>query len=161
MASTESIIDALNSKVSFSIKKLGLLTIRGRIYDFQGNIIFDENDLESASIKASVSPPTIKTGNFKRDEHLKSNDFFYVTDFPKISFQSTTFQKEKNRFLVQGKLTLLNKTHEVSIPFVYEKETINCDFSLNRLDYNLGSKFTTFIIGKTVQISINIKTTSI
>src|SRR6056297_1460992 len=100
---------------------------------------------------------TIDTENAKRDEHLKSNDFFYVKEFSKIKFQSTKIRKEKDQFLAIGQLTILNKTNEVSIPFSYENKTLKGNFSLNRLDYDLGKKFPPFIVGKTVQILINTK----
>ena len=151
-------IDTSQSKVSFHIKKLGFLTIKGTLADLQGTIAFDKNDLENSNFDVSVSPITIDTGNIKRDEHLKSNDFFYVKEFPKISFQSTKILKEKNHFLAIGQVAILNTSNEVSIPFSYENSLLKGAFSLNRLDYDLGKKFPTFIVGKTVQISINTKT---
>jgi len=150
-------IDTSQSKVSFHIKKLGFLTIKGALADFQGNIAFDDNDLENSKLDVSVGVITIDTGNAKRDEHLKSNDFFYVKEFPKIKFQSTKIRKEKDQFLAIGQLTILNKTNEVSIPFSYKNKSLKGNFSLNRLDYDLGKKFPTFIVGKTVQISVNTK----
>jgi polyisoprenoid-binding protein YceI len=148
-------IDTSQSKVSFHIKKLGFLTIKGTLADFQGNIVFDKNDLETSNLDVSVSAITIDTGNAKRDEHLKSNDFFYVKEFPTISFKSTKIHKEKDQFLALGQLTILNKTNEVSIPFSYDNGLLEGKFLLNRLDFDLGKKFPTFIVGKTVQITIN------
>lgn len=157
MASIKTAIDTSQSKVSFQIKKIGFLTIKGTIADFQGNIVFDENELENSNFNVSISPITLDSGNAKRDEHLKSKDFFYVKEYPKISFRSTKIIKEKEQFLAIGQLTILNKTHEVSIPFSYENDLLKGDFSLNRLDFGLGEKFPSFIVGKTVQISINTK----
>lgn len=110
--------------------------------------------MENSKLDVSVGAITIDTGNAKRDEHLKSNDFFYVKEFPKIKFQSTKILKEKDQFLAIGQLTILNKTKEVSIPFSSENKSLKGNFSLNRLDYDLGKKFPTFIVGKTVQISV-------
>lgn len=155
MTSKETAIDTSQSKVSFTIKKLGLITIKGTIFDLQGTIIFKENDLESSNFKVSISPVTIDTGNAKRDEHLKSNDFFYVKEFPQISFQSTSIQKENDHFLADGELTLLNKTKNVRIPFTVKDGTLIGNFNINRLDYQLGKKFPTIIVGKSVQINIH------
>lgn len=157
MTSIKSTIDTSQSKVSFQIKKIGFLTVKGTIVDFQGNIVFNENELGKSNFNVSISPITIDTGNAKRDEHLKSKDFFYVKEYPKISFQSTKIIKEKEQFLAIGQLTILNKNNEVSIPFSYENRLLNSNFSLNRLDFDLGVKFPSFIVGKTVQISINTK----
>ena len=157
MTSIKSTIDTSQSKVSFQIKQIGFLTVKGTIVDFQGNIDFNENELGKSNFNVSISPINIDTGNAKRDEHLKSKDFFYVKEYPKISFQSTKIIKEKEQFLAIGQLTILNKTNEVSIPFSYENRSLNVNFSLNRLDFDLGVKFPSFIVGKTVQISINTK----
>jgi polyisoprenoid-binding protein YceI len=150
-------IDNSQSQVSFRIKKIGFLTIKGTLSDIQGNIVFDQNDLNNSNFDVSVGATTINTGNNKRDEHLKSNDFFSVKEFPKISFQSSKILKDKKQFLAIGQLTILNKTNEVSIRFNYKNKSLEGDFSLNRLDYDLGKKFPTFIVGKTVHISINTK----
>ena len=117
MVSLKTTIDTSQSQVSFHIKKLGFLNIKGSIDDFQGNISFNENDIENSNLNVSISPVTIDTGNAKRDEHLKSKDFFNVKENPKISFQSTKIIKEKEQFLAIGQLTILTKTNEVSIPF--------------------------------------------
>lgn len=155
MASKKSIIDTSHSKVSFSIKKLGFITIKGAVSDIQGDIVFNENDLESSYFKVSVSTVTIDTGNTKRDEHLKSNDFFYVKEFPIISFQSTSIKKENDHFIAVGELTMLNKTQEIRIPFISQNGALIGNFKINRLDYELGKKFPTYIVGKTVQINIH------
>ncbi len=157
MALTSSSIDTALSRVSFSVKKLGFLTIRGTIADIQGNITFDENDLGNSSFHVSLGSISIDTGNAKRDEHLKSKDFFYVKEFPKISFQSTSIRKEKQDFVVNGKLTLLQQTKDISIPFTYQSGIFKGDFSINRLDYDLGEKFPTIVVGKIVQIIIHSK----
>jgi len=151
-------IDNSHSQVSFQTKKLGFFTIKGTLSDFQGEIIFDKNDLQNSNFDNSVSAVSIDTGNAKRDEHLKSNNFFYVKEFPKISFHSIKILKENNHYSVKGKLTILNTTKEIAILFSYENNLQQGGFSLNRLDYGVGEKFPGFIVGKTVRILINTKT---
>lgn len=153
----ERVIDTPQSNVSFSIKKLGFLTIKGTLADIQGSIAFDENNLENSNFDVSVSPLTISTGNAKRDEDLKSNHFFYVRAFPKISFTSTSIIKENEEFIAAGALTLLNKTKMVRIRFTLKNKTLISNFTINRLDYELGKKFPAIIVGKSVQININSK----
>lgn len=157
MAPIKQIIDTSQSKVSFSIKKLGFLTIKGTLSDFQGSIAFDENNLQDSNFEVSVSTISIDTGNAKRDEHLKSKDFFYVKEFPKISFQSTDVKNENEQLLVMGQLTLLEKSQEISIPFTHQNGELKGSFSLSRFDFGLGIKFPSFVVGKVVQININVK----
>ena len=149
--------DTLASKVSFKIKKLGFLTVKGTITDFQGSVVFNEKELKNSTVDVSISPITTNTGNDKRDEHLKSMDFFYVKEFPKISFKSTTIQQENDHFVAIGKLTILNNTKEFSIPFNHENGYLNATFSIERSDYKLGVKLPSFVAANTVQIKINYK----
>ena len=157
MASKSWTIENQNARVSFSVKKLGLITIRGNITDFTGEVAFDKDAIEQSRFTVCVSPSTIHTGNGKRDEHLKSKDFFHVNEHPKICFESTTVKKANDNYQAIGQLSILGVTREVSIPFSFVGGVIKGEFALNRLDYNLGEKFPAFIVGKTIQISINCK----
>jgi polyisoprenoid-binding protein YceI len=113
--------------------------------------------LADAKLNVCVSPATINTGNPKRDEHLKSQDFFHVDEHPQICFQSTSVKSDKNGYRVNGKLMMLGVTKEISIPLSFSEDVFSGSFSLNRLEYNLGKKFPAFFVGKTIEISIKCK----
>lgn len=155
MASEILKIDAVNSHVSFSLKKLGLLTVKGNISGFIGQITFNEEDLNHSSFDICVHAATITTNNQKRDEHLKSEDFFSVKKHPDICFKSSAIRKKNGQFRALGTLTILKTSRAVEIPFDFKEGVFEGQFSLNRLDYNLGSKFPAFVAGKTIQVSIN------
>jgi polyisoprenoid-binding protein YceI len=157
MAAQAPVIDSSNSKVSFSLKKLGFLNIQGSVGNLEGSIIFDENNFEKSNFDVSVSAQTIDTKNAKRDEHLKNKDFFSAEEFPKIHFQSTEIRRLNNHFIAVGKLSLLHKTNEVSIPFTFENKTLKGDFSLQRLNFELGKKIPSFIVGNEIKVSIHAK----
>ncbi len=148
-------IDTSSSKVSFSVKKLGLLTVRGTLSDFNGKIHLDKTDLNTSFFDINISPISITTGNPKRDEHLKSKDFFFVKNYPNISFKTTSIHKSNGLFIAKGRLTILETTQEVEIPFNYIKNVITANFTINRLDYNLGEKTPSFVVGKTVNVLID------
>jgi len=152
-------IDPHSSKISFSVKKLGLLTISGTIADFNGEVFFPKEALADANFNVCVSPSTIDTGTAKRDEHLKSKDFFFVNEYPKICFQSNSVQSEAGGYKAIGDLTMLGVTREVSIPFTFSDEFFVGQFAINRSDFKLGEKFPAFIVGKTIQITIKCKIT--
>jgi polyisoprenoid-binding protein YceI len=147
-------IDTQNSEVAFEVKKLGLLTIKGSIAGFTGEVNFDETALGKANFNVCVSPSTIFTGNTKRDEHLRSQDFFYVNKHPQICFKSASIQSNTNGYQAVGKLSMLGVSKEVSIPFSLDSNTFQGDLTINRSDFNLGKKFPAFIVGKTIHISI-------
>jgi polyisoprenoid-binding protein YceI len=157
MASKLRTIDTSNSAVSFKVKKLGVLTINGTISDFTGDVAFSKETLEDASFHVCVSPSTIDTGNVKRDEHLRSKDFFFVNEYPKICFQTTSVQAVNNGYVANGKRTIAEASREVSIPFSFSDGVFAGQFAINRVDFSLGKKFPAFIVGKTIQISIRCK----
>jgi polyisoprenoid-binding protein YceI len=150
-------IDTSNSEVNFQVKKLGLLTIKGTISDFTGEVSFSKEKLADAKLNVCVNPATINTGNPKRDEHLKSQDFFHVEKHPQICFQSTSVETNKTGYQVIGKLMMLGNTKEISIPLSFSGGVFTGSFSLNRLEYNLGKRFPAFFIGKTIEIYIKCK----
>jgi polyisoprenoid-binding protein YceI len=154
MATKLKTIDPQKSQVSFEVKKLGLLTIKGTIADLTGEVAFDKDALEQAHFKVDVGTSTIDTGGAKRDEHLKGEDFFHVNDHQKISFQSTSVKKINDSYQATGKLSILGVTKDVSIPFSFSDGVFTGNFTINRLDYKLGKKFPAFFVGNTVQISI-------
>jgi polyisoprenoid-binding protein YceI len=158
MASNSLSIDTQNSKVSFEVKKLGILTIKGTLADFHGQVSFDKDKLNQANFNISVGASTIDTGNPKRDEHLKSEDFLHVNEYANISFQSTTVGKANDNYQITGDLCIMGVTKTVSIPFSFSNGAFKGGFTLNRLDYNLGKKFPAFIVGKTISIQINCTT---
>lgn len=157
MAPNALTIDTQSAKVLFEVKKLGLLKIKGSITDFTGEVRFEEDALDKANFDVCVSPSTIDTGNAKRDEHLKSQDFFHVNKHPKICFQSTFIESNSKGYQAIGILSMVGVSKEVSIPFSLENEVFKGKFSLNRSDFNLGEKFPAFIVGKSIQISITCK----
>ncbi len=148
-------IDNPNSLVTFTVKKLGFLTIEGTLRDFTGEVTFEKDALDQSNFNVSVGASTINTGNEKRDQHLKSKDFFHVNEYPKIHFQGTSIKSDAKGYQTIGQLSILGISQEVSIPFSFQQGVFKGEFSLNRLDYKLGEKFPAFIIGKTIQISIN------
>ncbi|MEM6845437.1 MAG: YceI family protein [Bacteroidota bacterium] len=151
-------IEGAESKASFSVKKLGFITVTGDLSNISGTIHFDPDDLSSCLFDINVPTSTINTNNEKRDEHLRTQDFFFVEQHPDISFQSTVVGQENGHYFTSGNLHLLGTTQEVKLPFSFEEGVFKGDFSLNRFDYALGKKFPSFFVGKTVQISIHCKT---
>ena len=151
-------ISPKQSKVLFEVKKLGFLTIKGGLSELKGSINFDPDDLNNSSFDIAVSTSTIDTNNKQRDEHLRNKDFFNVTEHPVIAFISNAISASNGHYTVKGNLSLLQTTMEIQIPFTLKDGVFSGAFSLNRLDYHLGSKFPAFFIGKTVQVFIHCET---
>jgi polyisoprenoid-binding protein YceI len=154
MASAPLSIDNSNSVVSFKLKKLGLLTVKGTLTDFAGEVSFSRENQTDTDFDVCVSSSTVDTGSAKRDEHLKNQDFFDVNTYPNICFKSTSVQPQADGYNAVGELTMLGVTREVTIPFTFSDGAFMGKFAINRLDYKLGKKIPAFIVGKTVEITI-------
>lgn len=60
---------------------------------------------------------SIDTQNTKRDDHLKSPDFFDIEKYPKITFASTSVKAKGAQLSVKGNLSMHGKTKSVTVPF--------------------------------------------
>src|SRR4051812_17251659 len=77
-AAEEYNIDAAHSGVNFKISHLGLAWVYGRFNEFSGNFSIDRENPASSSFSLSIKPESVDSNNPKRDDHLRSPDFFNV-----------------------------------------------------------------------------------
>jgi len=109
-------VDAVHSTVLFRIKHLNTSFAWGRFNDISGKVNLDD---KSPSLEIQLKSASIDTGNAKREEHLKSPDFFNAKQFPTISFRSTKIIKSGDgKYTVDGML----KLHGVEQPVSAELE---------------------------------------
>src|ERR1051325_7837970 len=78
-------IDPSHSSVGFSVKHMGIATVRGQFANFEGAL---ESDGENVSVTGAVDAASIDTHNEQRDQHLVSPDFFEVEKHPRITFSA-------------------------------------------------------------------------
>src|SRR6185312_12021903 len=87
------------------------------------------------SVEASVGVNSIDTGTVKRDDHLRSPDFFDVKKYPKMTFVSTGIKGTPDSFKLEGKLTI----HGVTKPVVFDAKflgAINDGFGNDRVAFS-------------------------
>jgi polyisoprenoid-binding protein YceI len=111
-------VDAGHSVVEFSVG-FALSHVKGRFPDTHGTILYDAGHPERSSVSIVIETKTIDTGWPHRDEHLRTEDFFDVEKYPRITFQSRTVQRAGDAWLMSGPLTMHGVTREVSIPFSF------------------------------------------
>ena len=103
---------------------------------------------DNAKIDFTADIASIDTENEKRDEHLRSDDFFNAEQFPKMTFNSKSFKKvDGNNYKLVGDLTIRDVTKEVELDVVYNgtvkdpwgntKSGFSLEGVINRFDYNL------------------------
>lgn len=122
MSTTKWIVDPMHSEVQFKIKHLVISTVTGSFNSFSGEAIApaDTNDFSGSSIQFSLDVDSIDTNQAQRDEHLRNGDFFDAPQFPKITFESTSFEKAKGDvYKVAGNLTMKGVTKPVEVTAEY------------------------------------------
>ncbi len=136
-----------HSSFEFEISNLWLINTDGTMDGLAGTLSIG-NSLAGTSISLTLDAKTINTGNSKRDDHLRSEDFFYVDKYPHIKFTSENIAKNSGDYpyVAKGTLSMRDETKRIEVPFrfsemkkiegnnalVFEGET-----TLNRKDFNV------------------------
>lgn len=163
-------LDASHSNVTFTVTHLVVSEVDGRFTSFDSKLVADVNDFSTARVETAIKSASVNTDNTKRDEHLRSDDFFNAEQFPEIKFVSTSFKKVgENKYKVIGNLTIRDVTKQVELdvkfngtikdPWGNNKVAFKATGEINRFDFNL--KWNKLIetggavVGETVGITIN------
>ncbi|MEQ1588980.1 MAG: YceI family protein [Gallionella sp.] len=115
-------VDSTHTYPHFSISHLGFSTMQGRFDDTSGKITLDRA-AKSGSVEITIKTASVSTGFAKRDDHLKSPDFFNAAEFPSITYKSTAMRfKGDIPSSVDGNLTLSGVTKPVTLTI----DAFNC-----------------------------------
>lgn len=142
-------IDGAHTQAAFAVKHLMISTVRGEFGKTEGVIVFDEANPSKSSVEAVIDATSIDTRDAKRDEHLKSPDFFEVAKFPKITFKSTKVEKAADGLKVTGDLTIKGVTKQVVLdvagpsaeikdPWGNARRGISATAQINRKDFGVS-----------------------
>jgi polyisoprenoid-binding protein YceI len=159
-------VDPGHTYPSFEIGHLGFSTQRGRFNKTSGKITLDRAG-KSGSVDLTIDATSIDTGNPKLADHLKSDDFFGVGQFPTITFKSTAFKFDGDKLsAVDGNLTLHGVTKPVTLvvshfncgahPFT-KKELCGADASVGIKRSDFGIKYGLPAIADDVKLLINVE----
>lgn len=119
-ATTEFAVDRDHTSVVFLIDHLGYARIIGHFRDFEGTVVLDGDDVERGSVSLTIRVDSVDTGHERRDQHLRSPDFFNAMEFPDIRFESTGVEPTgENTASVTGDLTLLGVTRPVTLEVTF------------------------------------------
>ncbi len=111
----------------------------GVFKNFKGDIIFDEKNLNASKFDVVIDANSISTGNGMKNKHAKSDKWFDVKTYPEIRFSSTGISKTSSGYSVTGILDMRGVKKEISFPFTFVNNTFSGSFTINRLDYNIGT----------------------
>jgi polyisoprenoid-binding protein YceI len=140
-------VEPNHSTLGFNISIAGFTKVTGKFTDYEIILDWNDKDLDSCSVLATIKVESINTGIPDRDAHLRTADFFDIEKFPNITFQSDSIrQVNYSNFEAHGKLSMHGVTKNIILPFQIvkiEKNTIGISSitTLNRMDYGVGSGF--------------------
>jgi polyisoprenoid-binding protein YceI len=140
--------DKAHSQIQFTVTHLVISEVTGSFQNFDGTVRTKDEDFSTAEIEFTIQTKSINTGIEKRDNHLRSDDFFNAEKFPQITFKSKSMKKVgDNRYKLVGDLTIRDVTKEVELDVVHggiiddgygnRKAGFNLTGTVNRFDYNL------------------------
>lgn len=108
-------VDSGHTYPSFEINHLGFSIQRGR-FDKSGGRITLDTSARTGTVEITIDTASINTGHAKRDEHLRSEDFFDVGRFPTMTFKSDKLRFNGDKLVgAEGELTLLGVTRPVTL----------------------------------------------
>jgi polyisoprenoid-binding protein YceI len=116
MATTTWVIDPAHSEIQFKVKHMMITTVTGQLTSFESTVEADSDDFTAARVHFSADMNSITTHNEQRDGHLKSADFFDLENNPKLTFESTSFEKSgSGKFKLTGNLTIRGISKPVTL----------------------------------------------
>ncbi len=108
-------VDASHTEINFSVKHF-FTPVTGTFRSFDIELMFDAEAPENSSVKVDIDVASIDTNNERRDNHLRSEDFFNAGRFPKMTFQSTAVRESgPGQLVATGKLTIKETSREVDL----------------------------------------------
>ena len=141
-------LDPPHSSVGFAVRHLTVSTVRGQFTEFTGDFNVDEKDLTKSSFEVHIKTASINTQNDRRDNHLRSADFFDAANNPEIIFKSKRIEKKGDGYVAVGDLTIRGVTHEVALPFTLvgpikgpdglPRFGVEAGTTINRQDYGVS-----------------------
>ena len=160
--------DPAHSTIGFEVKHLSFATVRGNFPEFSGSFEFDEAKPASTHAEFTIKTASISTSNAKRDEHLRSPEFFDASKFPEARFVSTSVKKtSEKKYALEGDLTIRDVTKKVKFDLAYlgkaqdpmssrEKAAFQATTQINRRDFGLNYG-PSAVISDTVKLTVDLE----
>jgi len=160
-------IDPNHTAAQFSVRHMGISTVRGAFTKVSGTVEFDPANPAKASIEVSIDAASVDTRVEMRDNDLRSPNYFDVAKFPTITFKSTSVQSAgAGKLKVAGDLTIHGVTKQVvldvdgpSSPMTDPRGNVHMGASatttIKRTDFGVGSANP--MVGDEITITIDVE----
>ena len=173
-------VDVAHTGINFSVRHF-FTPVQGTFDDYEVNLLFDRENPENSSVEVKIAVTSVDTGNEKRDNHLRSGDWFEAETYPYLTFKSTSIQRVSgDNFIATGELTIKETTREVELPItllgisdlpeqmsemmggIKHVASFETGYELDRREFEVGvgSWAETMIVGADVEIAITLEANS-
>lgn len=166
-------IDPDHSNIGFKVRHLMVSNVKGSFDKHTGVVEINDKDITKSKVQVTIDTASINTNVQKRDEHLRSADFFDVAKFPTMTFVSKKVAMAgKDKLKVTGDLTLHGITKEVVLnvegpskeskdPWGNIRSGATASTKINRTDFGLvwnkALETGGVVVGEEVTITLEIE----
>jgi polyisoprenoid-binding protein YceI len=164
-------VDPDHSTIGFQVPHMVVSKTNGKFTEYTGIVEMDPDAKEFTTIEAVIHTASLTTDHQKRDEHLRSPDFFDVQKFPTMTYTMKKYRKTGERYTATGELTLLGVTKDITLvgtfngvaqdPWGNTRAGFSAEGTINRKDF--GMKFNKLldngglVVGDDVKIILEIE----
>jgi polyisoprenoid-binding protein YceI len=114
------VLDKSHTQIGLVARHLMVSKVRGRFTDFEGTLVVAEDPAQS-SVEVTIQAASISTNDENRDNHVRTNDFLSVEEFPTLTYRSTKVQlSASGDWKVTGELTIRGVTRPVVLDVQFE-----------------------------------------
>ncbi len=167
-------LDPAHTEVRFSVNHF-FTPVKGRFAEFEVDLVYDPENPQASSVEARIPVSSVDTGNARRDDHLRSADWFEAERHPYITFKSKSVRADgEGRLVARGPLTIKGVSREIELPIVLlghqpipepmremlggtrEVASFQASTAVERGDFGVGvgSWAATMVVGSEVDIEI-------
>ena len=164
-------LDPAHTTAEFVVRHLMITKVRGHFTGLDGHVTLEPGSDLPTAVSATIEAASIDTREEKRDEHLRSADFFEVEKYPTLTFESTRIDGTPDEFMIDGRLTIHGVTRDVTLAGTFEGRIsdpwggmrigYSASTTINRKDYgltwNAALETGGVVVGDEVRIELNVE----
>jgi polyisoprenoid-binding protein YceI len=164
-------LDKDHTTLGFEVVHMVVSKTKGKFTEYSGTVEMDTEKQEFKTIEAVIQTGSVTTDHQKRDDHLRSADFFDSKTFPTMTYKMKTYTKSGDKYTAVGDFTLLGVTKELTLvgtfngvaqdPWGNTRAGFTAEGTLNRKDF--GMKFSKLLdngglmVGDEVKLKLEIE----
>jgi len=163
-------VDPTHTSVVFSVAHSGFSYTYGMFREASGSYAIDTQNPANSRFRFTIKTNSLDTNNTKRDEHLRSADFFNAQQFPNITFETIECTPTKTQdggvlYQLTGNLTIHGVTRQVTVPlrmlgegegpYKDHRTGFLCQIELKRTDFSMNNLLENNLVGDAVGITVS------